>query len=308
MIESTIYVNRMTGNKERESFYKPFVLNFLYGDSFISRIGRCFLPFIAKYSLFSRFYGWLQKCSFTKRKISPFILQYGIDIKEFLEPPETFYSFNDFFIRRLNLTYRPIAEDSKVAVIPADGRYFFYSDLNQIPKITVKNNCFSLESLLKDKRLAEEYSGGSLVLARLCPSDYHRFHFPTSGIPGRARLINGYYYSVNPLAIRKNFSIFSENKRSCSVIEETPFGKIVYLAIGATNVASIEETFTPDCFVHKGAERGFFQFGGSALILLFKKGTIVFDRDLLKATKEGYEIKCLMGQIMGRVLESSKTL
>ena len=67
-------------------------------------------------------------------------------------------------------------------------------------------------------------------------------------------------------------------------------------------VGSIRETYTPFQKQAKGAEKGYFEFGGSSLILLFQKNRIKFDLDLLKATEEGFEIRCLLGQSMGRVL------
>ncbi len=78
------------------------------------------------------------------------------------------------------------------------------------------------------------------------------------------------------------------------------FGKVLYLEIGATNVGSIHQTYSPNTFCVKGAEKGYFSFGASSLILLFKKDAIRFDQDLLDAMKSGLEIRCLMGQSMGK--------
>ena len=56
--------------------------------------------------------------------------------------------------------------------------------------------------------LAKPYERGSLVISRLCPVDYHRFHFPVQGHVSQPKLINGFLYSVNPLALRKKFQSF----------------------------------------------------------------------------------------------------
>ena len=58
-----------------------------------------------------------------------------------------------------------------------------------------------------------------MVIARLCPTDYHRFHFPVDCFATHPKEINGYLYSVNPLAVRKNIKIFSENKRVITFLE-----------------------------------------------------------------------------------------
>src|SRR6202044_707631 len=108
----------------------------------------------------------------------------------------------------------------------------------------------------KNDALAEQFANGSVVLARLCPCDYHRFHFPCDAIPGPAKLINGPLYSVNPIALCKNLSILSENKRMITELETDHFGKVLYIEVGATNVGSIHQTFTPYQRYKKGDEKG----------------------------------------------------
>lgn len=295
-----VYIERSTGQQKVEKVYKGRALRLIYGDQWISRFLQVFvLPFLVKTSLFSCFYGRLQKHPRSAKKVLPFVKKFEVDVAEFLEPPSSFRSFNDFFIRRLKPEARPIAPGEQVAVMPADGRYYFYQDISQAEGFIVKGKKFSLASLLGSHQLAEAYAEGSLVIARLCPSDYHRFHFPCACLPSPSRLINGWLYSVNPLAIKKNLNIFTQNKRTLCELETKQFGKVLYLEIGATNVGSIRQTYTPFTWQEKGAEKGYFEFGGSSLILLFAKGTIQFDPDLLAATQAGLEIRCLMGQRMG---------
>ena len=148
--------------------------------------------------LFSALYGWWQKQPITKRKIAPFIKNFHIDTSEFLDDPTTFRSFNDFFIRKLKPSARPFSLDPKMAIIPADGRYYFYQNIKEADGFLVKGEKFDLHSLLQDDPLAHRYAHGSMVLARLCPTDYHRYHFPCDCIPGPTRFINGWLYSVNP--------------------------------------------------------------------------------------------------------------
>ena len=58
-----------------------------------------------------------------------------------------------------------------------------------------------------------------MLISRLCPVDYHRFHFPVSGIPGEPRLINGWLYSVSPLALRRRLKYLIENKREVTLVD-----------------------------------------------------------------------------------------
>jgi phosphatidylserine decarboxylase len=298
-----IYIDRPSGQKLTEKIYKERAVRLLYGSSWLSRLVRPWLlPFLTKWSWFSALYGRLQKHPSSARKISPFIESFGVDTSEFLDPVSHFRSFNDFFIRRLKPEARPIAADPSVAIIPADGRYYFYENIRHCSGFIVKGQKFQLEALLNQPALAQDYQEGSMMLARLCPSDYHRFHFPCDCLPGPTHMINGWLYSVNPLAVKQNIQILAQNKRTLCELQTPLFGRVLYLEIGATNVGSIQETYTPGQWQTRGSEKGYFEFGGSALIVLFAKNTIAFDPDLLAATREGFEMRCLLGQSMGRSL------
>lgn len=300
-MDSIRYIRRTTGQIETERVFGGEAIRFLYGKGILSTlVGRPILWFISRPPLFSYLYGLWQKAPWTAAKIPEFIRDYRVDASEFAQPISTFCSFNDFFIRKLSSSARPIAAGDEIAVLPADARYRVYQDLSKVDGFLVKGKIFSLSALLEDPKLASEYAKGSMVMARLAPPDYHRFHFPVTAIPRAVKRINGYLYSVNPIALRRWISIFTENKRVVTVLESEQFGKILFIEVGATNVGSIHQTFRPNVMHPKGAEKGFFSFGGSALILLFQPGKIVFDQDLVEATKSGLEVLGLMGQTLGR--------
>ena len=71
------------------------------------------------------------------------------------------------------------------------------------------------------------------------------------------------------------------------------------MEVGATSVGSIYQTYKANEQVEKGEEKGYFSFGGSTLILLFEKGKIQFDQDLIEASQNSMEIYCKMGESMG---------
>jgi phosphatidylserine decarboxylase len=158
---------------------------------------------------------------------------------------------------------------------------------------------FDLRSLVDDDELAAQFSAGSLLLSRLCPVDYHRFHFPVAGVPGPARLINGPLFSVNPIALCQNIRILTTNKRSLSVLETDSFGKVLLIEIGATCVGSICQTYQQDAAVEKGAEKGFFRFGGSSTITIFQAGRIQFDQDLIQQSQHNRELYARVGDHLG---------
>lgn len=293
------YIDRKTGKKEKEAIYGRWALALLYGDFFLARLfSFLFLPWIARIPLFSKWYGKAQQKSSSKKKIAPFMEAFHVDSTEFEELD--FATFNDFFIRKLKKEKRPIAEGDDVAILPADGRYLVFPNLSTTDHFYVKGQRFHLSSLLKDEVLAQKYENGSMVIARLCPSDYHRFHFPVDGIASPARFIEGPLFSVNPLALRKRLSILWENRRMITQIETEKFGKIQYIEVGATCVGTIHQTYLPDHLVRKGDEKGYFSFGGSCCILLFEKDKILLDQDLVEYSKKGYEVKAFFGMSMGK--------
>lgn len=292
-------IDRITKKKFEEKVYGSSVLQFFYGDGPTSRsLGRIFASLFANIHGFSRIYGWWQKLPFTKKKIIPFLQKYEIDSQEFLDPVDSYQSFNDFFIRKLRPSSRPITKGDDLAIIPADGRYLFFQDVSKAEGFYLKGETFDLAELLQNDELAKNYQKGSMVIARLCPVDYHRFHFPLDCIPGSSKTINGLLFSVNPIALMKNIHIFSQNKRVLTSLQ-SKWGNILFLEIGATSVGSIVQTYQPNQKYKKGAEKGYFEFGGSSLVILFPPNTIVFDQDLLETT--GSEIRCLMGQSMGKL-------
>ena len=145
-----------------------------------------------------------------------------------------------------------------------------------------------------------------MVIGRLCPTDCHRFYFPCDCIPGETTCINGWLYSVNPISLRKNIHILTQNKRTICELETQNFGKILYLEVGATNVGSIHQTYTPKKHHPKGSEKGYFSFGASVIILLFEPNKIKIADDLLAAFAKQIEDRCLIGQEMGCTVNPRK--
>ncbi len=283
------YIVRQTGEVKEEKVYFESAISFLYN----SFLGRAISRLIASAPLLSKLYGWWQTLPLTRKKIIPFVNKYEIDTSEFAEPISAYRSFNDFFIRKLKPGVRPI---EKGVVLPADGRYLFYQNIEECKGFLVKGKKFSLPQLLQDIELAKVYRDGSLVLARLCPTDYHRFHFPCDCIPGEARLINGPLYSVNPVATKRRIEIFAENKRVLTRLKTEIYGDVLFIEVGATMVGSVHQTYTPNEKYNKGDEKGYFSFGGSSIIMLFQSGKIQIDKRLLNNSTQFIETLCLYGQ------------
>lgn len=258
-------------------------------------VGEATLWVLAKRKLVSTVYGNMMDRASSVKKIDPFIEDFDIDMS--IAREEEFKSFNDFFIRKLKDDARPVNAGTNIVVSPADGKIVAYADISNSDFI-IKGKRFDLSSFLDNPDLAQKYSDGSLLIIRLAPADYHRFHFPVSGLLSQSKMIEGDYYSVNPFALRKKAEIFCLNKREYTTISNPTFGDIVMAEVGATMVGSIEQTFKGD-YVKKGDEKGYFKFGGSTVVLLFENSRIRIDEDLLVNTSKGYETTVKMGERIG---------
>lgn len=309
------YFDRYTRSLQTEQIYGEKWLRFAYENP----AGKFFLWLVARRAFFSRWYGWrmsmgalrdsdsraiqLLRMIFgggdSSARILPFITKYNLDVDEFAKSAFDYKTFNEFFYRALKPTARPIAAGARVAVFPADGRHLAMPNVDTAKGFYVKGMKFSLVELLGDEALVRKFAGGAMVISRLCPVDYHRFHFPVAGVPNEAQLINGWLYSVSPVALRRNVRYLVENKRELTLTESPEFGTVATLEVGATNVGTIKQSYVPGRAVAKGDEKGFFAFGGSCVITLFQRGRIRFDADLVSSSEEQIELYAKMGDRMG---------
>ncbi len=286
------YINRETGKKEQEAVPAGKTMRFIYG----SVLGKLSLWLFFKRKFVSAIGGWYMNSATSKKKIAPFIEEYNMDMTQFIEPKNGFKHFNDFFYRKIKPEKRPIGNG---IVSPADGRVLAFNTIHDTQDFFIKGTAFNLSSFLNDETLAAKYNNGSMFIVRLAPVDYHRYHFPITGIVSKNHKINGAYYSVSPIALNKSLKIFCENKREFSIITNEQFGNVLFMDVGATMTGSIIQTHEENSLVYKGNEKGYFAFGGSTIVLLFEQNTIKFSQDIVTNTKNGFETLLKMGETIG---------
>jgi phosphatidylserine decarboxylase len=253
-------------------------------------------PLICRAPL-SKAYGELQNTSWSKNKIDPFVKEFSIPINDFLPENGKFKNFNEFFIRKFKNGKRPITQNNNEMAAFAEARYFGYESMNENQKIPVKGNYLSAEGLLENSKWASTFQDGPLLLARLCPVDYHRFHFPDAGKIVEDYRVHGLFHSVNPLALKSNPEIFIQNERHVTILDTVNFGKLAYIEVGAICVGKIVQTKNISAGVEffKGEEKGYFLFGGSTVIVLGEKGKWIPSQDICSNTQNGIETYLHLG-------------
>ncbi|AAK78018.1 phosphatidylserine decarboxylase [Clostridium acetobutylicum] len=290
------YYNRKTKQYEIEKVAGENYLNWTYS----SPIGMSFLEALIKKKAFSSIYGSFCDSKISKGKVKKFIDSFDIDILESEKKPEAFKSFNDFFTRKLTKEARPFSTNKEILISPGDGRLLVYENIDLDNLVEIKGMGYSLKELIKDEKISSKYKNGICMILRLCPTDYHRFHFVDSGVCSATSKIKGSYYSVNPIALNKVKRLFCENKREWSILKSDNFKDILYIEVGATCVGSIIQTYKENTKVNKGDEKGYFKFGGSTVVLFFEKDSVKIDEDILEQTRLGYETKVFMGESIGK--------
>src|SRR5476649_2151092 len=167
------YYDRYAHTVKTERIYGERWLRFAYENP----VGRFVVWLLVRRAIFSRWYGWKMNKRISGMRVLPFIIKYDIDVDEFTKSAFDYKTFNEFFYRALKPTARPIAAGDRVAVLPADGRHLAFADADATPGYYVKGQKFSVAELLGDAALAQKFAGASILISRLCPVDYHRFHF-----------------------------------------------------------------------------------------------------------------------------------
>ena len=291
------FIDGETGALCEEQVYGAAWIRWLYG----TWPGRLISALVAL-PPFSRFYGWLQDRPGSRRKIAPFIEQFQIRMEDFL-PEEgasadaPYSSFNAFFTRRVAEGARPFAQGD-VFPAPCDARYFGYDALNDSISVPVKGALFSAAALIGESEWDSSFADGPGFIARLCPVDYHRYHYPDDGEVLASWRVPGALHSVNPWALAEREDIFMINERQVSILDTACFGKLAYIEVGATCVGRIVQTHSGAVF-SRGEEKGMFLFGGSTVIVIGERGRWRPDPALVQRTEAGVETYLRMGSRLG---------
>lgn len=254
--------------------------------------GRCVLkvltlPFITQIG------GKYMNSSLSKHKIQSFIEHNHIDMSQYVE--QDYKSYNDFFTRKIKEGKRPVIKDENILVAPADSKLTYYPITDDL-HLNIKDTCYTLSDLLNNNSLAEQFVGGTCLIFRLTVDDYHRYCFIDNGTKETDHYIAGVFHTVNPIA-NDYYPIYKQNSRSYSLLHTENFDDVIYMEVGAMMVGKIvnhnKQSFS------KGEEKGYFEFGGSTIVVLLKKDIVEIDQDIIINSKDHHETRVLMGEKIG---------
>ncbi|WP_313757492.1 phosphatidylserine decarboxylase [Tissierella sp.] len=266
------------------------ILKFLYG----SKMGRIILVQLIK-PKFSIAMGKVLNHPISKVLIKPFIKKNKINMSDY--EVEKYSSYNDFFIRKIKADMRKIDQRSEHLISPCDGKLSVYN-IDKNSCFVIKNTSYTIESLLRNKKLADRYEGGLLLLFRLTVDDYHRFCYIDDGIKSENHHIAGIFHTVNPIA-NEIFPIYKENTREFSILKSNNFGDLLIMEVGALLVGKIVN-YHERSKVNRGQEKGRFEFGGSTIVVCVEQGRIIMDEDILENSKNEMETVVKMGEKIGK--------
>lgn len=279
----------LQGKKVSNITNQDKLLSFLYTNIF----GRMLLKPLIQPQV-SKLAGRYLSSAHSKWLISKFIERNEINMDIYEECD--YSSFNDFFTRKIKPDCRPVPEDLDVLISPCDCLATVYP-IQENTTFSIKNTEYTLRSLLRSPRLAKRFRGGYAYILRLTVEDYHRYLYSVSGKQSKNYHIDGTFHTVNPIA-NDYLPIYKENTREYTVIHSKEFGDVLQMEVGALLVGKISN-HKQSTVVTRGEEKGFFEYGGSTIVVLTQKGRVSPRSDLLTNSKNGYETKVLQAHPLG---------
>lgn len=277
-------------NRNDEIISQESSLNELLTGLYSSRAGRSLIRCFSNRCI-SEAVGAFMNTGLSTCLIKSFIKNAQIDMTVYEN--RKFKSYNDFFTRRIRLGARSMSRIKEDLCSPCDGKLSVYNINNDL-KLNIKNSEYTLESLLRNKKLAKRYDNGLALVYRLSVDNYHRYSYIDNALKSKNFHISGKYYSVDPVAL-ENGDVFKENTREYTLLQTQNFGTVLHMEVGATCVGKINN-FHEEAIVRRGEEKGYFEFGGSTIIQFFESDKI---KVLDKYKQRSLESEVYLGDIVG---------
>ena len=284
-----IYISRERNSKDNIITESSRALNFFY-NTFVGRV----LLKIVTCRFVSNLIGAYMNSKLSKKRINKFVEKN--DINTFEYEAKNYKSYNDFFTRKVIEYKRPINASKEVLISPGDSKVLAYT-INEDLTLKIKDSYYSIDSLVEEN-IMDEYKNGLALVFRLSTDNYHRYCYIDRGKKSRNYSIKGVFHTVQPISL-KHYNFFKTNSREWCILNTKHFGKVIEVEVGALGVGRIKNNHEEYEFI-KGEEKGYFEFGGSTIVLLLKKNTVELDQDIIENSKEGIETIVKYGERIGK--------
>ncbi len=239
------------------------------------------------------------------------------------EDTSNWKTFNQFFSRRLKSPdKRPIAypDDESVVVSPADAIPQGIWTIDSISNIVVQGGVdvkseklYSIKALIgEESKYKDSFANGTFTHTFLDVGDYHRYHFPLSGIVKEVRVVPATNTSGGFITwdARKKKYLYDPTgmgyqtieTRGCIILKTEKYGLVGLLPIGMSPVSSVNfsENIKAGTKISKGDEMGYFLFGGSDFVMVFQKHLdLIFDSPKEEGSNSFKHL--LMGERYGKL-------
>ncbi|MBE6728399.1 MAG: phosphatidylserine decarboxylase [Ruminococcaceae bacterium] len=225
-----------------------------------------------------------------------FIRNNNIDMSQFEDIK--YRNFNDLFSRKIRDGARTVDYTKGHFISPADSKLTVLP-ITEDCHFALKNTEYTVESLLCNGELAKEFIGGTVLIFRLTVDDYHRYCYTADAQKEDNVFIKGKLHTVNPIA-NDYYPIYKENSREYCVLHSEEFGDMVMVEVGALLVGKIVNHHGK-AQVKRGEEKGYFQYGGSTVVIIVKKDAVKLDADIIQNSLEGVETVVRYGEKIGEI-------
>jgi len=273
----------IVGNKQEKTL--KFLYKTVSGRMVLKVLTRPMVSKVTGKVLNSRISAFAAKNAIKKRKIETSMLE-----------KTRFRSYNDFFTRKLKEGGRVVDMHPHALVSPCDSKLSAY-DIGEDNCFVIKGTPYTVKDLLGGDEIYKEYIGGKCLVFRLAVDDYHRYCYFDNGVKGDNVYLKGILHTVHPIVVGQ-YNIYKRNCREYTVMDTENFGRAVQVEVGALMVGKIKNFHGKHKFT-RGEEKGMFEFGGSTIVLLFKKDTVVLDDDIIRNSGNDVETVVKYGEKIG---------
>jgi len=248
-----------------------------------------------------------------------FLRENGVDLEECVEPPEALNTMRKVFERRIRYwDCRPLPPEMNAVVSPADARVLVGS-FNETSALFLKGKFFDFEELLGGGKAdwLKSFAGGDFAIFRLTPDKYHYNHTPVGGVVRDFYEVRGRRHACNPSAVVAEVTPYSKNTRTVTVIDTdvkggAQVGLVAMIEVTALMIGEVLQCYsrerydsprpiTVGMFVERGCPKSLYRPGSSTDVLLFQRGRVTFDEDLIDNLRR-HDAQSRFSQGFGRPL------